>query len=67
MREGKGDADVGVGVNEICGAINGVDDERWSGGEGAACGGFFAKKTEQVGVSCICLQGPRKGIGKMYE
>ena len=31
--EGQGDRNVGVGVNEVCGAINGIDDEGWSGGE----------------------------------
>lgn len=42
MGEGEGDGDVGVAVDEVCGAVDGVDYECWGGGEGACCGGFFA-------------------------
>ena len=35
MSEGKGNADVGVGMNEVCGAVDRVDDECWGGGEGS--------------------------------
>lgn len=49
--EGEGDADVGVGVDEVCGAVDGVDDEGGGGGELGFAGdvGFFAE--ESVGMS----------------
>ncbi len=42
--EGEGDGDVRVGVDEVGGAVDGVDDEGWGGGEVAGCGGFFAEE-----------------------
>lgn len=33
MREGEGDGYVGEGVHEVCGSVDGVDDERRRGGE----------------------------------
>lgn len=42
--EREGDGDVRVGVDEVCGAVDGVDDEGWGGGEGARGGGFFAEE-----------------------
>lgn len=48
--EAEGDADVGVVVHEVGGAVDGVDDEGWAGGE-ARVGrvGFFAHEGD-VGV-----------------
>lgn len=40
--EGKGDGDVGMGVHKVHGAVYGVDDEGWGGGEAAGCRCFFA-------------------------
>ena len=42
--EGEGDADVRVGMHEIRGAVDGVEDECWGGGEGAGVGCFFAEE-----------------------
>ena len=44
MCEGEGDADVRMGMYEVCGAVDGVDDECGGGGEGAGGGGFFAEE-----------------------
>ena len=44
VREGEGDTDVGVSVNEVCCAVDGVDNEGWGGGKRAAYGGFFAEE-----------------------
>ena len=42
----EGDADVGVEVEEVVGAVYGVDDEGWGGGEGVAgLVGFFAHES----------------------
>jgi hypothetical protein len=49
VAEAEGDADGRVAVDEVCGAVDGVDDECWGGGKGVArfiC--FFAD--EAVGV-----------------
>lgn len=48
--EGKGDADVGVSVDKVCGAVDGVDDE---GGVGSEVGpswhvGFFTEESSRV-------------------
>lgn len=46
MGEAEGDADVWVAVDEVCGAVDGVADEGWGGGEVCAGGvGFFAEKS----------------------
>ena len=45
--EGEGDGDVRVGVHEVGGAVDGVDDERGCQGEtrgGSGGGGFFAEE-----------------------
>lgn len=45
--EGEGDADVGVGVDEVCSAVDGVDDEGGGGGEVGFAGdvGFFTEES----------------------
>lgn len=48
--EGEGDADVGVAVDEVRGAVDGVADEGGGRGEGRAGGvGFFAEESGGVG------------------
>ena len=39
--EGEGNGNVGMGVHEICSTIYWVDNEGWSRGKAARCGGFF--------------------------
>lgn len=45
--EGEGDADVGVGVDEVCGAVDRVDHEGGGGGELGFAGdvAFFAEES----------------------
>ena len=42
--EGEGDGDVRVSMHEVCGAVDGVEDEGWGGGECAGGGCFFAEE-----------------------
>ena len=46
--KGEGDADVRMGVHEVCGAVDGVDDEGGGRGEVAGGGGFFAEEAERI-------------------
>lgn len=42
--EGERDGDVGMSVDEVCGAVDRVDYEGWGWGEAAGSRGFFAEE-----------------------
>lgn len=49
---GKGERDgyVGEGVDEVCGTVDGIDYEGWTGREtGRGCGRLFAQEANRYG------------------
>ena len=51
--KGEGDGDVGMGVDEVCGSVYWVNDERWGGGEATRGGGFLAEEPGEKDVRVV--------------